>query len=199
MSLITLSDIDRRTVVKYEQAAEKSAFSLGEAQEQDYGLNTEFDVFLSHSYQDAKINRQRLLGLKGFLEEFHLKVYVDWIIDKYLDREKVTATTAEVLRTRMDHSKCLLFATSETSQDSRWMPWELGYMDGKKRMVAILPLVATSGQNCFEGQEYLGMYYYVDAAAPRGSQTLSLWVNQNSNTYVSFARWLAGEQPETHT
>lgn len=199
MSLITLADIDQRTKLRYaRRLMEKSAASLLESQEAEYPLETEFDVFLSHSYHDAKLNKERLLGLKGFLQEFNLTVYVDWLIDKHLDREKVTAGTAEVLRVRMDHSKCLLFATSENSQDSRWMPWELGYMDGKKGMVAVLPLAATSGHVSFDGQEYLGMYYYVDAAKEKGGETVLLWVNQNTSTYVEFRKWLTGGKPTDH-
>lgn len=39
----------------------------------------------------------------------------------------------------MQQSKCLIYATSEKSTNSRWMSLELGYFDGiKDKMVGIL-------------------------------------------------------------
>lgn len=121
-------------------------------------LSTRFDVFLSHSFSDKEI----IAGVKLVLEAEGLRVYVDWIEDRQMDRTHVTAETANVLRIRMRHSESLVFATSESSSDSKWMPWELGYFDGfKPGHVAILPLVKTPGAG-FEGQEYLGLYPYVE-------------------------------------
>src|SRR2546421_12943190 len=91
-------------------------------------LSTTFDVFLSHSFLDAQI----ILGVKELLEAEGLRVYVDWIEDAQLDRSRVTAKTADLLRNRMRHSESLIFATSATSSQSKWMPWELGYFDGFK-------------------------------------------------------------------
>src|SRR4051794_31550207 len=84
-------------------------------------IATMFDVFLSHSFSEAE---------KIALEAEGLHVYVDWIDDRQMDRSSVTAQTAEVLRARMRHSRSLIFATSNSSSASKWMPWELGYFDG---------------------------------------------------------------------
>ncbi|MDF3983071.1 toll/interleukin-1 receptor domain-containing protein [Luteibacter sp. PPL201] len=118
----------------------------------------QFDVFLSHSMKDADI----VLGIKLLLEAQGLKVYVDWIVDKQLDRSKVSATTAETLRKRMGQCKSLIYIASANAPQSKWMPWELGYFDGKKgdEQVAILPLVNYQGEQ-FPGQEYLGLYAVV--------------------------------------
>jgi hypothetical protein len=117
-------------------------------------LTTNFEVFLSHSRLDADV----IAGVKSLLEARGLSVYVDWIEDPQLDRARVTEGTAEVLRMRMQHSKSLIFATSESSPSSKWMPWELGYFDGSKPgHIAILPLVKSAGSS-FVGQEYLGLY-----------------------------------------
>lgn len=115
----------------------------------------EYDVFLSHSMSDAQI----VLGVKTILEnQYGLKVYVDWIEDKQLNRELVTAATAELLRKRMKQSGSLFYLTTENSSKSKWMPWELGYFDGlKPNKVAILP-VLKSRYDDFKGQEYLGLY-----------------------------------------
>jgi hypothetical protein len=62
----------------------------------------------------------------------------------------------------MRNSQSLIFATSSASSQSKWMPWELGYFDGfKPGYVAILPLVPSTYSD-FKGQEYLGLYPYVE-------------------------------------
>ncbi|MFY2158400.1 toll/interleukin-1 receptor domain-containing protein [Cytobacillus firmus] len=117
-----------------------------------------YDIFLSHSYQDAEV----ILGLKNTLEERGYEVYVDWIEDKQLSRGNVNAQTANQIRNRMRTCRSLFFATSDNSSDSKWMPWELGYYDGFRGKVAILPINNSSYQkDSFEGQEYLGLYNYV--------------------------------------
>ncbi len=68
-----------------------------------------FDIFLSHCVRDA--------GVKLLLEEQRHKVYVDWLVDKQLDRGRVTPETADIIRGRMKASESLLFATSESSPD----------------------------------------------------------------------------------
>jgi len=41
------------------------------------------------------------------------------------------------------------------------MPWEIGYFDGLKGVISILPIVKTEDQ-AFDGQEFLGLYPYID-------------------------------------
>ncbi|MCE9555392.1 MAG: toll-Interleukin receptor [Planctomycetes bacterium] len=162
-------------------------------------MDFEFDIFLSHSYHDAQVNMKRLLGIKAIMEELKYSVYVDWIIDN-MSRETVTSQTASTLRRRMFHSRSLLFATSQTSHQSKWMPWELGYKDGQSSdggdlgRVAILPLAQAKGYADYEGQEYLGVYPYVDRTKDTDG-VLSLWVNEDANTYISFDSWLQGKKP----
>ena len=115
---------------------------------------TNFDVFLSHSYEDAEV----IAGIKIMIEREGLSVYVDWIEDSQADRSKVTPATANMLRRRMNHCRFLLFATSKASPNSKWMPWELGYFDGMRHEgVGILPIIQTPTSS-FAGQEYLGLY-----------------------------------------
>jgi hypothetical protein len=62
----------------------------------------------------------------------------------------------------MQNCGALIYASSKAASSSRWMPWELGYFDGfKPRRVAVFPLVPTQGAS-FTGQEYLGLYPYVE-------------------------------------
>jgi hypothetical protein len=126
-----------------------------------------FDIFLSHCLKDAPAVR----GVKALLEEQGYSVYVDWEVDRQLDRERVTAATADVLRRRMRASNALYFATSENSSTSKWMPWELGYFDGLRQgRIAVFPLVAAAGGS-FQGQEYLGLYPVVERL-PSGGKVL---------------------------
>lgn len=145
-----------------------------------------YDIFLSHSFADAAI----VLGLKKTLEEFGFSVYVDWIEDSALDRSQVTPATAALLRERMRSCRSLLYASSPNATSSKWMPWELGYFDGYNARVAIVPVVA-SPQTSFVGQEYLGLYPYVDKENANDGR-LHLWINSggptNSKTLES---WLA--------
>jgi hypothetical protein len=117
-----------------------------------------FDIFLSHCVADADV----IAGVKVLLEEQGHKVYVDWLVDKQLDRSRVTPEAADILRRRMRSSDSLFFATSDSSPNSKWMPWELGYFDGLRQgRIAVLPLVSYQGA-AFTGQEYLGLYPVVE-------------------------------------
>src|SRR2546422_969529 len=90
-----------------------------------------FDIFLSHSYLDKEL----ILGITVYLEKMGHTVYVDWKQDAQLSRDNITKETAQVVRARIEQSESLFFATTEGAKSSRWMPWELGYMDGKKRQI----------------------------------------------------------------
>jgi len=117
-------------------------------------LSTDYDIFLSHSSEDA----EEISGLRMLLKQEGLSIYVDWIEDSGVDRTNVTAENAEMLRQRMRHCRHLLYATSKAASDSRWMPWELGYFDGARQgSVGTIPLV-DAPTTTFKGQEYLGLY-----------------------------------------
>lgn len=147
-------------------------------------LDTTFDIFLSHSSEDAIV----VAGVKSLLEADGLTVYVDWIQDARLDRRRVNKESAAVLRTRMNSCRYFVYASSRSSVDSKWMPWELGYFDGRRPgRVGILPVVA-SGHDTFNGVEYLSLYplierYFLNGAtrfvrvigvAPSGQSAASL-------------------------
>ena len=125
-----------------------------------------FDVFLSHSVRDARV----VLGIRRMLEGQGLKVYVDWIDDKEMDRSSVSPATADRLRRRMTDSRSLIYATSRAASKSRWMPWELGYFDGKKGpdQISILPIESDSTVG-FVGQEYIGLYKVIEKVLHGGS------------------------------
>ena len=136
-----------------------------------------FDIFLSHSYADAHLIR----GIYYGLTKTGFSVYVDWIYDPQLSRNNVNAITANTVRNRIKQSKSLLFVTTPNSPASKWMPWECGVMDGYKDKVAILPITKTP-QQTYQGQEYLGIYPYIDGNlnvyTPGGSllDSLGSWI-----------------------
>lgn len=150
----------------------------------------QFDIFLSHSFNDQEL----ILGIMMSLEDLGYKVYVDWVHDGELNREHVSPQTAALLRIRMEMSKCLFYATTANSHNSKWMPWELGYMDGHNSKAAILP-VAQYDTSAYTGQEYLGVYPYVVKDKQVNTTTDRLWIHTNPTTYVNFDSWLTGSQP----
>ena len=96
-----------------------------------------FDVFLSHSSAEPE---EILLGTKTLLEDLNLSVYVDKYSDPTLSPHSVSLETADILRNRMGNSKILLYVHSAHSRKSRWMPWELGFFDGLKGRVGVIPV-----------------------------------------------------------
>ena len=196
MALFKYSDLRSNTsnhsIRAFDSLYENSLFKS--ADEININENDSFDIFLSHSYQDKEI----IPNLKIELEKLGYKVYVDWINDKLLSREDVSPQTAKILQKRMNQSKSLLFATSENSPNSKWMPWELGYFDAlKDKRVAILPLKKDNNdfKDSFKGQEYLGLYFWVDKAKIRNTNIYDLYINDNNDNYVIFTDWLYGKKP----
>lgn len=149
-----------------------------------------FDVFLSHSSNEPE---EILLGIKGYLEDAGLSVYVDRYTDPWLLPEHVTQETAETLRGRLRASQSLLYVFSSHSKLSRWMPWELGFMDGAGRRVGLAPVVQTA-RNTFDGEQYLGLYPYLDRATISGQNTWALWINRNAHAYTEYADWVHGRK-----
>lgn len=132
----------------------KSASQILTEDSRRFSLTDQYDIFLSHTYQDADV----IYGIRSIIEKLGLKVYVDWMDGPALDRGKVTAQTAQILRDRMQNCSSLVYVHSPNATQSVWMPWELGYFDGlKPRHVWILPMVSEYDSE-FKGQEYLGLY-----------------------------------------
>lgn len=128
------------------QTRQAAAFAAG---------SISYDIFLSHAFRDSDL----VLGLKNRLESSGKTVYVDWIDDHQTDRSQVGPATAMLLRRRMRSCESLVYAFTVNSQNSKWMPWELGYFDGfKPNRVALIPIAVSEGDKSFQGQEYLSIY-----------------------------------------
>ncbi len=152
--------------------------------------NFKFDIFLSHSYLD----REEVYGLYLELTEMGYIVYVDWIVDSHLDRTNVTKETAELIRNRMKNSKTLLLAISTNAEMSKWMPWELGFVDGNTGRCAIVP-VSKSSITSFNRVEYLKLYPYIQREIMEGTNLYKLWVHDEYNSYLIFESWIKGANP----
>ncbi len=155
----------------------------------DFSDTGGYDVFLSHSYLD----KVQVLALVKLFNKHHFSVYVDWIEDKQLNRKDVNVQTADLLRERMKQSKCLSYLTTKNIADSKWCPWELGYFDGlKQSKCCILPILKYGSM--FNGQEYLGLYSYLEYASYAGiDKDCDFYIcNQNRTKFMKLRDWISG-------
>jgi len=148
-------------------------------------INTIFDIFISYNFNDRDI----IKGVYNELTEMGFKVYVDFIVDSNLDRRNVTIQTAKVIRRRLENSKSLIYAQSPVAGMSKWMPWELGVVDGHTKRCAVMPILANSNE-IYPKQEYLQLYPIV---RPGTTNTMYVYKDVNGtektltvNSFVNF-------------
>lgn len=146
---------------------------------------TRYDIFVCHNTGDAEL----LLGIAGLLGDLGYSTCIDWDEDTELDAAGVTAATAERRRGRLQAARSLLCVAGGACRPSRWLPWELGYFEGLREKVAILP-VKDHPTDAFEGNGYLGLYPYCLRELDQSGQE-RLWVQRDSGHYVAFELWLA--------
>lgn len=152
-----------------------------------------FDIFLSHSFLD----KDEVEGLFFELTDMGFSVYVDWIVDPHLDRSNVTKESATFIRNRMRSCRSLILAISDNATTSRWMPWELGYMDAHTSNCSILPVSRqATAPSSYKGTEYLSLYPFITqvnniAGARR------LWAVEDANKYIILNEWVKGTKPQT--
>lgn len=137
--------------------------------------------------KDAEI----VLGVKLILEDANRSVYVDWLDDPEMDRSHVTPATANKIRGRMRSCRSLIYLHTDNSSQSKWMPWELGFSDAHHGAVAILPVTRTE-QNDFRGQEYLGIYPWIDNPY---TYSVGLRVHKSPTVYRDWSAWM--QSPRT--
>ena len=159
-----------------------------------YDSAIHYDLFISHSFKDKDL----VTGLYHLFYKSNYKVYIDWIDDITLDRTNVTPGTASTIKKRILNSSGTSYIATSNSTTSKWCPWELGVADGAIGKVCILPVMEA---NSFNGQEYLGLYPYLDYEKIEGKEEYEFWVcdQKNKKIYVSLRKWLSGQQPFLHT
>lgn len=91
----------------------------------------------------------------------------------------------------MKNCKSMLYAISNHSDDSKWMPWELGYFDGINGRIGIVPITQNSEDN-LTGSEYLSLYPIVKEYQIKGKEDDALWLYENeySDKYVKLDAWV---------
>lgn len=109
-----------------------------------------YDLFLSHSYKD----KDKLIELKDSLNAIGLNVYMDWVNDKdELLRNLTCAETAKVITERLKASKAILYVHTNSSLDSKWTPWELGFASALNKPILVYRPAPTENE-----PEYLQLY-----------------------------------------
>ena len=144
-----------------------------------------FDIFLSHS----SLDQLQVLGIYKLLRTRGYSVYLDQVCDPQLNRAHVTRATARVLRYRMAQSRSLFVATSTNTTNSRWVPWELGFMDGWNAKAAVLPILP-AGTVSFKGQEYFELYPEVRDGGLGRVRPNDLDIHDRGVFVATWARWL---------
>ena len=172
-------------------AADIQTFSRGILTE-DYLLEKRaatqsFDVFLSHSSADASA----LPKVIGFLKQYGVNVYIDKT-DKELPK-RTSAETGVKLKERIAQCKKFVVLVTANSKNSKWIPWELGIADEKKKLanVALLPDVPNQTDAEWTEQEYLGLYPRIVKENFTG-QTTAVWMvlDHHSNRGTELGQWL---------
>lgn len=135
------------------------------------GSNELFDAFLSYNIND------NVKGIYYVLKNMGFKVYVDFMVDPQLDRRSVTKETAECIQSRLKHSKSLIYAQSSNAAMSKWMPWELGVVDGNTSKCFIMP-VQKGYEIINSRQEYLLLYPVIGINT---SSELRVYDSESSN------------------
>ncbi|MBX7174976.1 MAG: toll/interleukin-1 receptor domain-containing protein [Pyrinomonadaceae bacterium] len=119
-------------------------------------LSGKTTVFLSHSHKDADIIEYAI----EFLLSLNVLVYVDWL-DPTMP-QTTSGETAGKIKDRINQCEKFVVLLSENSKDSKWVPWELGFADGKKanKDIAILPIKRSiyTTDSEFNGLEYMQLY-----------------------------------------
>jgi len=149
---------------------------------------TAADVFLAHSSLDKEDALPKAIG---FLMRHGAKVYIDKA-DKELP-QKTSAETGIKLKKRIAQCPKFIVLVTAKSKNSRWIPWELGIADEKKKLVnvAILPDEGNQSNADWSEQEYLGLYPRIVFGAHKSFEK-DIWMvlNHHDNTGTELGEWL---------
>ena len=121
----------------------KQTFSITEIPEElEYRIENSkeqklktYDFFISHSSADF----HEVQNLITTLNMKNKNVYCDWINDTdYLKRNLVGEATKTVIEKRMNQSNAVLFVSSNNSQNSKWVKYELNYFHQLKKPIFVI-------------------------------------------------------------
>ncbi|MBU2882885.1 toll/interleukin-1 receptor domain-containing protein [Psychrosphaera sp. B3R10] len=146
------------------------------------------DTFLSHSSKDEEY----LPAVINLLESHGASVYCDLGDNRLPDNP--SPETASILKNQIKESRKQVVFVTTNSKDSKWVPWELGIGDSSlsTRNVALLPAAASSYEQSWAQQEYLGLYRHIVWGTMVG-EPKPLWLvyDYHTNTAQKLRDWLA--------
>ncbi|MDK7587468.1 toll/interleukin-1 receptor domain-containing protein [Alcaligenes faecalis subsp. phenolicus] len=146
-------------------------------------------TFLSHSSKDQEL----VVGAIRILENHGGQVYVDEV-DPAMP-PYTTDETAQLLKQRIYQTNRFVLLASKNSQDSRWVPWELGIADGTKGLgkIALFPASDSTDDDTWASWEYLGLYRRIVWGDLQGYEK-PLWMvlDKKKNTATPLSTWLKG-------
>jgi hypothetical protein len=145
-------------------------------------------VFLSHATADDDL----VAGVVLILENDGGKVYADHY-DSSLPGADCIAIAHHVRTVIRECGKLALLA-SPRSQNSKWIPWELGLGDGTRheRNMALFPSAEYSTDMTWSEQEYLGLYRRIVWGSLEGEPKTCWFVwDYRKNTGELLSTWLS--------
>jgi hypothetical protein len=144
-------------------------------------------TFLSHSTKDMEL----VAGAIRLLQAYGAVVYIDKkdsSLPPYTNKQ-----TAKNLKSRISQCKKFVLLASHNSNESKWVPWELGIADGYKGLqnTAILPAVEDQNNTSWTSWEYLGLYDRIVWGDLRGHPK-KVWMvlDERNNVAFTLKEWL---------
>jgi len=127
--------------------------------------------------------------LKDALEKVDFRVYVDWLDGGMPD--SVSVATATRIREKIVENSLFLLLSTNNALQSRWVPWELGFADGKKSSAKIGVFEVEREGEWYNGSEYVELYQKVTlpTSATRWQATYSS--KQGAVSPVDLRAWLS--------
>ena len=136
-------------------------------------------LFLSHSHSDIDLVEQARL----FFASQGAEVYVDW---KDRSMPEITSPqTAQKIKDKIVKCKKFVLLATDRALDSKWVPWELGFADGRIQPTNITVFPVTDNAGHWQGSEYVGVYSRVE------KNNQGLWVVSSPNDQsLMLKNWL---------
>ncbi|MCC6448436.1 MAG: toll/interleukin-1 receptor domain-containing protein [Chitinophagaceae bacterium] len=119
-------------------------------------------IFLSYRRKDLEYVQE----IVGFLIMQGINVYIDYL-DELLPNPP-DYTTADILRRRIQNCQKFILLATPNSNESHWMPWELGLGDGfiGYENTLILPLL--NYESTWDEREYYKTYGFIKEGENNG-------------------------------
>jgi hypothetical protein len=179
MSFYTLSQI--RSLGNLANFAQKNL--------QRKSLSNKKTLFLSHSHEDRDIVEDAI----AFLLTIGIYAYVDWL-DPTMPKT-TSGSTAQKIKERIQLCELFVVLLTENSRESKWVPWELGFADAKKRNqdISIFPIKRNYGttDSNFDGLEYMQLYQRISLGNLRSTgQDIAAVFSPNTSEGTTLEGWL---------